>query len=182
MKLLKRLLVILCCNHYSGQLYLIFSPHQVYYNSTEQWLPEILFHSPICIKSNRVPYGSLPSCLGFFLSHKGGLFCYRQTSACNSLEMVTSANYKALRCTVETALGLRCTLYLFKKKNINQVSAIYFFSILMCQKVKGKNHLQDHCASALTSVLDQMELLLEGVTVIRLSASVRKVDIERVGE
>lgn len=51
----------------------------------------------------------------------------------------------------------------------------------MCQKVKGKNHLKDHCASTLTSVLDQMELLLEGVTVIRVSASVGKVDMERVG-
>lgn len=39
----------------------------------------------------------------------------------------------------------------------------------------------DHCSPALTSVLDQMELLLKGVTVISISASVGKGTVEGVG-
>lgn len=45
----------------------------------------------------------------------------------------------------------------------------------------GKCRLKDHRSRALTSVLHQMELLLEGVAVISESASVGRVGTERVG-
>lgn len=41
--------------------------------------------------------------------------------------------------------------------------------------------MKDRYSPVLSSVLDQMELLLEGVTVISTSASVGEVDVEGVG-
>lgn len=53
--------------------------------------------------------------------------------------------------------------------------------LLICQNVNEICHLKDRCHPVLSSVLDQMELLLEGVTVISISASVGEVAVEAVG-